>query len=101
MTKSQFPIPSQGGNDQARMTGRHWSFRHLGLIGHWSLVIGHCLRRVSLPALLLAAALSSGTATAGVQHIYFVHTNDIHGALLPTDAYWIIRDFPPPLANAP
>ena len=76
-------------------------FRVWSLIGHWSLVIGHCLRRVSLPALLLAAALSSGTATAGVQHIYIVHTNDIHGALLPTDAYWINRDFPPPLANAP
>jgi len=29
-----------------------------------------------------------------------VHTNDIHGALLPGEAFWLSRDFPPPLANA-
>lgn len=37
----------------------------------------------------------------GVQHLYIVHTNDIHGALLPGTAFWLNPDFPPPLANAP
>ncbi len=33
--------------------------------------------------------------------LYVVHTNDIHGALLPAEAYWLDHNFPPPLANAP
>ena len=71
------------------------------LISNSSLAIRHSVRKGAAFALLLAVVLLSGTATAGVQHIYIVHTNDIHGALLPSDAYWINRDFPPPLANAP
>ncbi|MGQ9678730.1 MAG: bifunctional metallophosphatase/5'-nucleotidase [bacterium] len=35
-----------------------------------------------------------------VQHIFIVHTNDIHGALLPTEAYWLDKNYPPPLVNA-
>lgn len=45
--------------------------------------------------------LGLNLALAGVQHIYIVHTNDIHGALLPGTAFWLNPDFPPPLANAP
>ncbi len=36
-----------------------------------------------------------------VQHLFIVHTNDIHGVLLPAEAVWLDRNFPPPLANAP
>ncbi len=50
---------------------------------------------------LLALGLALGPAWAGVQHLYIVHTNDIHGALLPGTAFWLNPDFPPPLANAP
>lgn len=35
-----------------------------------------------------------------VQHILLVHTNDIHGALLPGAAVWLDKNYPPPLANA-
>lgn len=49
-----------------------------------------------VPVLLLA-----GLGIGATQHIYIVHTNDIHGALLPAEAFWLNRDFPPPLANAP
>ena len=37
---------------------------------------------------------------AQYQHLYIIHTNDIHGALLPSEAFWMNRDFPPPLGNA-
>jgi 2',3'-cyclic-nucleotide 2'-phosphodiesterase (5'-nucleotidase family) len=30
-----------------------------------------------------------------------VHTNDIHGGLVPSDAFWLSPDFPPPIGNAP
>ncbi len=52
-------------------------------------------------AALLGLWLAVVPARAGIQHLYIVHTNDIHGALLPAEAYWLNRDFPPPLANAP
>jgi 2',3'-cyclic-nucleotide 2'-phosphodiesterase (5'-nucleotidase family) len=57
------------------------------------------LRSLSRAAssLLLCAAL----APAAVQHLRIVHTNDIHGALMPSTAFWMNRDYPPPLANAP
>ncbi len=43
----------------------------------------------------------SQRCTAGnVQHLFIVHTNDIHGVLLPGEAVWLDRNFPPPLANA-
>ncbi len=35
------------------------------------------------------------------EYIYIIHTNDIHGALLPTEAFWMNPDFPPPIGNAP
>ncbi len=44
--------------------------------------------------------LLTNTGVARVQHIFIVHTNDIHGALLPGEAYWLDKNFPPPLANA-
>jgi len=37
---------------------------------------------------------------AQYQHLYIIHTNDIHGALLPSEAFWLNQDFPPPLGNA-
>ncbi len=40
-------------------------------------------------------------SAAGVQHIYILHTNDIHGALLGSEAWWMSRDFPPQLSNGP
>ncbi len=54
-----------------------------------------------LRSTLLALGLGLGLSLAGVQHLYIVHTNDIHGALLPGTAFWLNPDFPPPLANAP
>ncbi len=45
--------------------------------------------------------LAAGVASGSIQHIYLLHTNDIHGALLPGTAFWLNRDFPPPLSNAP
>ena len=45
--------------------------------------------------------LAPSGAGAAVQHLYIVHTNDMHGALMPSDAFWMNRNFPPPLANAP
>lgn len=50
--------------------------------------------------LLLALLTAAVPAGAAVQHLYIVHTNDIHGALLPGEAFWMNRNFPPPLANA-
>jgi len=50
---------------------------------------------------LVFFVLFSLPAQAAVQHLYIVHTNDIHGALLPGTAFWLNPDFPPPLANAP
>lgn len=44
----------------------------------------------SLPILLFAQ----------FTHLYIIHTNDIHGALLPSAAFWLNQDFPPPLGNA-
>ncbi|MEO0114826.1 MAG: bifunctional UDP-sugar hydrolase/5'-nucleotidase [candidate division WOR-3 bacterium] len=38
--------------------------------------------------------------SAQYQHLYIIHTNDIHGALLPSEAFWLNQDFPPPLGNA-
>jgi 2',3'-cyclic-nucleotide 2'-phosphodiesterase (5'-nucleotidase family) len=35
------------------------------------------------------------------EEIWIVHINDIHGALAPSDAYWMNPDFPPPIGNAP
>jgi len=51
--------------------------------------------------LFLGLVLGCVIARARVQHLYIVHTNDIQGALLPNKAFWMNRDFPPPLANAP
>lgn len=48
-------------------------------------------------SLLFLVVLSPGA----VQRVWIVHTNDIHGALMPSEAFWMNRDFPPPLANAP
>jgi 2',3'-cyclic-nucleotide 2'-phosphodiesterase (5'-nucleotidase family) len=49
---------------------------------------------------ILLWGLFCGPAMAGIQHLFLVHTNDIHGALLPGEAYWLDNNFPPPLANA-
>ncbi|MEO0080520.1 MAG: bifunctional UDP-sugar hydrolase/5'-nucleotidase [candidate division WOR-3 bacterium] len=57
-------------------------------------------RTPPIPTCVLLIALST-VALAGIQHLYIVHTNDIHGALLPGEAYWLSSHFPPPLANAP
>ncbi len=35
------------------------------------------------------------------EEIWIIHTNDIHGGLAPTDAFWMNPDFPPPIGNAP
>ncbi|UCG43112.1 MAG: 5'-nucleotidase C-terminal domain-containing protein [candidate division WOR-3 bacterium] len=48
---------------------------------------------------LFGAALAAWAAE--VQHVYILHTNDIHGALLPSEAWWVSRDFPPRLSNGP
>ncbi len=47
------------------------------------------------------AATGAARIGPGVKRLYIVHTNDIHGALEPSTAFWMNRDFPPPLANAP
>lgn len=57
------------------------------------------LRLVASSSLLLI--LFGSRLADAHQHLYVVHTNDIHGQLLPTEAFWMNRDFPPPLANAP
>ncbi|HDQ99541.1 MAG TPA: bifunctional metallophosphatase/5'-nucleotidase [candidate division WOR-3 bacterium] len=49
---------------------------------------------------LLALLIALTTAPASVRHLRIVHTNDIHGALLPSTAWWMNRDFPPPLGGA-
>lgn len=48
-----------------------------------------------------SVAAGAGKAAPRIRGLYIVHTNDIHGALEPATAFWINRDFPPPLANAP
>jgi len=50
---------------------------------------------------LVLLCLAGGGASAPVQHIYVLHTNDIQGALVPSQAWWMSRDFPPPLGNGP
>jgi 2',3'-cyclic-nucleotide 2'-phosphodiesterase (5'-nucleotidase family) len=35
------------------------------------------------------------------RHIYIVFTNDMHGALVPSEGFWLNRDFPPPVGNGP
>lgn len=63
--------------------------------------IGAFLRlRLVASSSLLLILLGSHPALAH-QHLYIVHTNDIHGQLLPAEAFWMNKDFPPPLANAP
>ncbi|MFO7639384.1 MAG: bifunctional UDP-sugar hydrolase/5'-nucleotidase [bacterium] len=49
---------------------------------------------------LLVLLLALGLAPATTRHLRVVHTNDIHGALLPSEAWWMSRDFPPPLGGA-
>jgi 2',3'-cyclic-nucleotide 2'-phosphodiesterase (5'-nucleotidase family) len=56
---------------------------------------------VYLALCVLTLALMPASASAGIQHVYIVHTNDIHGSLMPAEAFWMNRNFPPPLANAP
>ncbi|MBS4015417.1 MAG: bifunctional metallophosphatase/5'-nucleotidase [Candidatus Latescibacteria bacterium] len=38
---------------------------------------------------------------AAPEEIWILHINDIHGALAPSDAFWMNPDFPPPIGNAP
>lgn len=45
-------------------------------------------------------ALLAGLAAGATEHVWIAHTNDIHGALLESEAWWMSRDFPPPLGNA-
>lgn len=59
------------------------------------------MRSVSLGRSSLLLVLLIALGPGAVQHLYIVHTNDIHGQLLPAEAFWMNRDFPPPLANAP
>jgi 5'-nucleotidase len=58
-----------------------------------------------IPLLLLLALvrLFANTDYPGerYRHIYIVHTNDIHGSLVPSEGFWLNRDFPPPVGNAP
>ncbi len=54
--------------------------------------------RLAPLGLLIFLLINSGFAR--IKNIFIVHTNDIHGALLPGEAYWLDRNFPPPLANA-
>lgn len=35
------------------------------------------------------------------EEVWILHINDIHGALAPSDAFWMNPDFPPPIGNAP
>jgi 2',3'-cyclic-nucleotide 2'-phosphodiesterase (5'-nucleotidase family) len=50
--------------------------------------------------LLLLLVLALGLVPAATRRVRIVHTNDIHGALLPSTAWWMSRDFPPPLGGA-
>ncbi len=52
---------------------------------------------VIIPILLCITTI----AFAVPSEVWIVHTNDIHGSLLPSDAYWMNPDFPPPIGNAP
>ncbi len=45
--------------------------------------------------------VEAASGESPIQHILIVHTNDIHGSLVPGEAVWLDRNFPPPLANAP
>jgi|UniRef100_A0A7V3PTP2 2',3'-cyclic-nucleotide 2'-phosphodiesterase (5'-nucleotidase family) len=51
--------------------------------------------RLILPVLLIWKPVAGE-----IQHLLIVHTNDIHGALMPSAAFWLDNNFPPPLANA-
>lgn len=51
--------------------------------------------------LLLLLVLCSGLLRAVPSEIWIVHVNDIHGALAPSDAFWMNPDFPPPIGNGP
>lgn len=50
--------------------------------------------------LLISVAVIS-FAYAIPEEIWILHVNDIHGALAPSDAYWMNPDFPPQIGNAP
>lgn len=67
----------------------------MGSKGFWGCARGRLFLRALSFVFLLA-----GARAADIQHIFIVHTNDIHGALLPGAAVWLDRNFPPPLANA-
>jgi 2',3'-cyclic-nucleotide 2'-phosphodiesterase (5'-nucleotidase family) len=51
--------------------------------------------------LLLIIFASINFIYAIPEEIWIVHVNDIHGALAPSDAFWMNPDFPPPIGNAP
>jgi 5'-nucleotidase len=57
--------------------------------------------RGSFRALILLGLFAGVAFPAGrYQHIYIVHTNDIHGGLVPSEGFWLNPDFPPPIGNA-
>jgi 2',3'-cyclic-nucleotide 2'-phosphodiesterase (5'-nucleotidase family) len=51
--------------------------------------------------LILVGLIIFNIILAIPDEIWIVHFNDIHGALYPSEAYWMNLNFPPPLANAP
>ncbi len=52
-------------------------------------------------SLILLSVLFIGFGYAIPDEVWLVHVNDIHGALTPSDAFWMNPDFPPPIGNAP
>jgi 2',3'-cyclic-nucleotide 2'-phosphodiesterase (5'-nucleotidase family) len=54
------------------------------------------------PLLILLLVIALTTLLHAIpQEVWIIHTNDIHGGIAPTDAFWMNPDFPPPIGNAP
>ncbi len=51
--------------------------------------------------ILLSILFLTAVSLAIPNEVWLVHVNDIHGALAPSDAFWMNPDFPPPIGNAP
>ena len=59
--------------------------------------------RVRIPALLLLVGLAAcaGPIEGGQIHLVVLHTNDVHGQVLPRPATWIDREDPPLVGGLP
>ncbi|MEO0076670.1 MAG: bifunctional UDP-sugar hydrolase/5'-nucleotidase [candidate division WOR-3 bacterium] len=59
------------------------------------------MSRFIKPSILLISLIVFSLLFAIPEEIWILHVNDIHGALTPSEGYWMNPDFPPPIGNGP